>query len=63
VRFARSSLLKKLIFVGDEVTSLKSPGILRDKSETPYVVSYFFNRLLTDFELAAVRAGKLFVMA
>jgi len=29
------------------VTSLKFLGILRDKSETPYVVSYIFNRLLT----------------
>ncbi len=28
--------------VGDEVTSLEFPQILKGKSETPYVVSYFF---------------------
>jgi hypothetical protein len=30
------------------VTNLKFPGIMRDKSETPYVVSYFFNDLSSD---------------
>ena len=32
-------------FVGDEVTSLKFLRFLKGKLETPYVVSYFFNRL------------------
>jgi prepilin-type N-terminal cleavage/methylation domain-containing protein/prepilin-type processing-associated H-X9-DG protein len=33
--------------VGDEVTSLKFLRFLKDKLETPYVVSYFLNKLLT----------------
>jgi hypothetical protein len=36
--------LKISFFVGDEVTSLKYLPFLKDKLETPYVVSYFFNR-------------------
>src|SRR6266536_1031385 len=31
---------RTLLFVGDEVTSLKSFRFLKDKLETPYVVSY-----------------------
>ena len=40
------SSLKISFFVGDEVTSLKFLRFLKGKLETPYVVSYFFNRLL-----------------
>jgi hypothetical protein len=39
------SPLKISFFVGDEVTSLKFLRFLKDKLETPYVVSYFLNRL------------------
>jgi uncharacterized protein (DUF2132 family) len=43
-----SSSLKTSFFVEDKVTSLKFLRFLKDKIEkieTPYVVSYFFNRL------------------
>ena len=33
--------------IGDEVTSLKFLRSLKDKLETPYIVSCFFNGLLT----------------
>jgi hypothetical protein len=46
---APNSPLKIFFFVGDEVTSLNFLQFLKDKLETPYVVSYFFNRLLTAF--------------
>jgi len=36
-----TGLLKILFFVGDEVTSLKFLRFLKNKLETPYVVSYF----------------------
>jgi hypothetical protein len=48
------SPLKNSFFVGDEVTSLKFPWFLKAKLETPYVVSYFLNRL-SDKLLHAVR--------
>jgi hypothetical protein len=41
------SPLKIFLFVGDDVRSLKYPRFLKAKLETPYVVSYFFNKLLT----------------
>jgi hypothetical protein len=41
-----SSPFKKSFLVGDEVTSLKFLRFLKNKSETPYVVSYFFNGLI-----------------
>ena len=41
------------------MTNLKFPGILRDKSETPYVVSYFFNRLLWSSALICFRSAGL----
>jgi hypothetical protein len=58
--------LKISFFVGDEVTSLKFLRFLKDKLETPYVVSYFFNRRLTceveiraTHEIMAARAAQL----
>ena len=46
------------------MTSLKFPGFLRDKSETPNVVSCFFNRLLapkTRNEVVVYHADSLHV--
>jgi hypothetical protein len=45
--------------VGDEVTSLTFLRFLKDKLETPYVVSYFFNGLLTSN--FAAKTAKRFV--
>jgi hypothetical protein len=42
-----NSPLKIFLFVGDDVRSLKYLRFLKAKLETPYVVSYFFNKLLT----------------
>jgi hypothetical protein len=46
-------------FVGDEVTSLKLLWFLKDELETPYVVSYFFNRRLAPLRLGVLAVKRL----